>query len=192
MYFFEDVRLLPGVRRRYRPEVLGVKLRGRNISDVLQMTVDEAVDFFATQNGLARCRRSVVGLGYLRLGQAATTLSGGEAQRLKIAAELGARPTGEMLYILDEPTTGPTRRRQEAPGSAQSTRRCREHGAGRRAPPGCHQVGGSPSISAPRAARTAARSSPRARPRRSPRPRLVHRQVPAEVLPRPSGRNGHP
>jgi excinuclease ABC subunit A len=110
MYFFEDVYVScqECEGRRYRPEVLGVKLRGRNISDVLQMTVDEAVDFFAVQNGLARRLHTLaaVGLGYLRLGQAATTLSGGEAQRLKIAAELGARPTGEMLYILDEPTTG--------------------------------------------------------------------------------------
>jgi excinuclease ABC subunit A len=110
MYFFEDVYVScqECEGRRYRSEVLGVKLRGRNISDVLQMTVDEAIDFFAAQNGLARRLQTLgaVGLGYLRLGQAATTLSGGEAQRLKIAAELGARPTGEMLYILDEPTTG--------------------------------------------------------------------------------------
>src|SRR6059036_674124 len=110
MYFFEDVYVScqECEGRRYRPDVLGVKLRGRNISDVLQMTVDEAVDFFSAQTGLARRLQTLgaVGLGYLRLGQAATTLSGGEAQRLKIAAELGARATGEMLYILDEPTTG--------------------------------------------------------------------------------------
>jgi excinuclease ABC subunit A len=110
MYFFEDVYVScqECEGRRYRPDVLGVKLRGRNISDVLQMTVDEAGNFFAAQNGLARRLQTLqaVGLGYLRLGQAATTLSGGEAQRLKIAAELGARATGEMLYILDEPTTG--------------------------------------------------------------------------------------
>src|SRR6266849_363232 len=110
MYFLEDVYVScqECEGRRYRPDVLGVKLRGRNISDVLHMTVDEAGDFFAAQNGLARRLQTLqaVGLGYLRLGQAATTLSGGEAQRLKIAAELGARATGEMLYILDEPTTG--------------------------------------------------------------------------------------
>jgi excinuclease ABC subunit A len=110
MYFFEDVYVScqECEGRRYRAEVLGVKLRGRSISDVLQMTVDEAVDFFSAQTALARRLQTLaaVGLGYLRLGQAATTLSGGEAQRLKIAAELSARATGEMLYILDEPTTG--------------------------------------------------------------------------------------
>ncbi len=110
MYFFEDVYVScqECEGRRYRPDVLSVKHRGRNISDVLQMTVDEAVDFFAPQSALARRLRvlSDVGLGYLRLGQPATTLSGGEAQRLKIAAELGARATGDMLYVLDEPTTG--------------------------------------------------------------------------------------
>src|SRR5205807_2277330 len=110
MYFFEDVyvRCQECEGRRYRPDVLAVKHRGRSISDVLSMTVDDAVEFFAGQAGLARRLRVLqdVGLGYLRLGQPATTLSGGEAQRLKIAAELGARATTEMLYVLDEPTTG--------------------------------------------------------------------------------------
>src|SRR5712692_4434273 len=110
MYFFEDVYVTcqECEGRRYRPDVLGVKLRGRTISGVLQMTVDDAVEFFAAQTALARRLRVLqdVGLGYLRLGQPATTLSGGEAQRLKIAAELGARESGEMLYIMDEPTTG--------------------------------------------------------------------------------------
>jgi excinuclease ABC subunit A len=110
MYFFEDVYVSCAEceGRRYRPDVLTVKLRGRSIADVLAMTVDEAVEFFAAQSGLARRLRVLqdVGLGYLRLGQPATTLSGGEAQRLKIAAELGARATTEMLYVLDEPTTG--------------------------------------------------------------------------------------
>jgi excinuclease ABC subunit A len=110
MYFFEDVYVScqQCEGRRYRPDVLGVKYRGRSIADVLQTTVDEGVDFFASASGLARRLRVLqdVGLGYLRLGQPATTLSGGEAQRLKIAAELAARSGGEMLYILDEPTTG--------------------------------------------------------------------------------------
>jgi excinuclease ABC subunit A len=110
MYFFEDVyvRCEECEGRRYRPDVLGVKYRGRSIGDVLRMTVDEAVDFFVAQPGLARRFRTLqeTGLGYLRLGQPATTLSGGEAQRLKIAAELGARATADVLYILDEPTTG--------------------------------------------------------------------------------------
>ncbi|HEY2991510.1 MAG TPA: excinuclease ABC subunit UvrA [Methylomirabilota bacterium] len=110
MYFFEDVYVScqECEGRRYRPEVLGVKYRGRSIGDVLRMTVDEAVEFFAGQPSLGRRLRVLqdVGLGYLRLGQPATTLSGGEAQRLKIAAELGGRPSGDMLYVLDEPTTG--------------------------------------------------------------------------------------
>src|SRR6058998_1574372 len=110
MYFFEDVYVTcqECEGRRYRPEVLQVRYRGRAISDVLHTTVDDAVEFFAAQAGLARRLRVLqdVGLGYLRLGQPATTLSGGEAQRLKIAAELGARAASETLYIMDEPTTG--------------------------------------------------------------------------------------
>ena len=110
MYFFEDVYVScqECEGRRYRPEVLTVKYRGRSIADVLASTVDEAVDFFTAQSTLARRLRVLqdVGLGYVRLGQPATTLSGGEAQRLKIAAELGARATTDMLYVLDEPTTG--------------------------------------------------------------------------------------
>ena len=82
--------------------------KGRTISQVLQMTVDEAVAAFAAQPVLTRRLRVLqeVGLGYLRLGQPATTLSGGEAQRLKIAAELATRPAADFLYIMDEPTTG--------------------------------------------------------------------------------------
>ena len=110
MYFFEDVYVsCPECEgKRYRPHVLSVKYRGRSIADVLRLTVDEALEFFAGQPGLARRLRVLrdVGLGYLRLGQPATTLSGGEAQRLKIGAELAARASTDMLYILDEPTTG--------------------------------------------------------------------------------------
>jgi excinuclease ABC subunit A len=110
MYFFEDVyvtcRECEG--RRYRPDVRQVLYQGKDVSQVLQMTVDEAVPFFAAVPGLTRRLRVLqdVGLGYLRLGQPATTLSGGEAQRLKIAAELGPRLGSDVLYILDEPTTG--------------------------------------------------------------------------------------
>jgi len=110
MYFFEDVYVTcqECEGRRYRPDVLQVTYKGRNISQVLRQTVDEAVEFFASQPVLARRLKVLqeVGLGYLRLGQPATTLSGGEAQRLKIAAHLSARLTSDMLYILDEPTTG--------------------------------------------------------------------------------------
>ena len=110
MYFFEDVYVTcqDCEGRRYRPEVLQVTYKGRNISQVLQQTIDEAVEFFAGQSVLARRLKVLqeVGLGYLRLGQPATTLSGGEAQRLKIAAELSTRLASDFLYILDEPTTG--------------------------------------------------------------------------------------
>jgi excinuclease ABC subunit A len=110
MYFFEDVYVScqECEGRRYRPDVLGVRWRGRSIADVLQLTIDDALELFAAEAALARRLRVLqeVGLGYLRLGQPATTLSGGEAQRLKISAELAARATTEMLFILDEPTTG--------------------------------------------------------------------------------------
>src|SRR5215813_3797790 len=110
MYFFEDVYVTcqECEGRRYRPEVLQVTYKNRNISKVLRHTVDEAVEIFAGQPVLARRLKVLqdVGLGYLRLGQPANTLSGGEAQRLKIAAELSSRPASDMLYILDEPTTG--------------------------------------------------------------------------------------
>src|SRR5439155_478697 len=110
MYFFEDIYVTCEAceGRRYGPEVLRVAHRGRNISQVLQLTVDDALGLFATHSGIERRLRALqeVGLGYLRLGQPATTLSGGEAQRLKIAAELGARLATDFLYLLDEPTTG--------------------------------------------------------------------------------------
>jgi excinuclease ABC subunit A len=93
---------------RYNRETLEVTYKGRNVAEVLNMTVDEGIEFF---RGIPSLRESLsvlgeVGLGYLRLGQQATTLSGGEAQRVKLAAELARRSTGRTLYILDEPTTG--------------------------------------------------------------------------------------
>ena len=93
---------------RYNRETLEVKYKGKNIAQVLDMTVDEAVDFFAHIPRIGNKLKTLqeVGLGYIRLGQPATTLSGGEAQRVKLATELSKRSTGRTLYILDEPTTG--------------------------------------------------------------------------------------
>jgi excinuclease ABC subunit A len=110
MYFFEDL-YAPCERcegQRFKPEVLSVRHRGKTISEVLHMTVDDALSFFS---GTPRLQErlhllSSIGLGYLRLGQSATTLSGGEAQRLKIAAELKEASAKDLLYIMDEPTTG--------------------------------------------------------------------------------------
>ena len=94
--------------RRYNREALEVKFKGKTISDVLNMTVDEAVEFFDALPLIAGKLKTLqeVGLGYIRLGQPATTFSGGEAQRIKLATELSRRSTGKTLYILDEPTTG--------------------------------------------------------------------------------------
>jgi excinuclease ABC subunit A len=110
MYFFEDIyapcELCEG--KRFKPEVLGIRYRGKTISDVLAMTIDEALSFFTGTPKLQERLHllSSIGLGYLRLGQSATTLSGGEAQRLKVAAELKDGAAKDWLYIMDEPTTG--------------------------------------------------------------------------------------
>ena len=110
MHFLPDVYITCDVCRgkRYNRETLEVTYKGRSISDVLEMTVDEALEFFrnlpAIQSKLETL--SQVGLGYIHLGQPATTLSGGEAQRVKLASELNKRSTGRTVYILDEPTTG--------------------------------------------------------------------------------------
>jgi excinuclease ABC subunit A len=93
---------------RYSREVQEVKFRGHSISDVLEMTVDEALEVFENQPSIKTKLRTLhdVGLGYIRLGQPATQLSGGEAQRVKLSSELSRRDTGRTLYLLDEPTTG--------------------------------------------------------------------------------------
>ena len=94
--------------KRYNRETLEVKYKGKTIYDVLEMTVDEAVEFFENIPKIKRRLETLreVGLGYVKLGQSSTTLSGGEAQRVKLATELSKRSTGRTVYILDEPTTG--------------------------------------------------------------------------------------
>ncbi len=110
MYFMPDVFVPCEVcgGKRYSREVLDVKYKGKSIYDVLEMTIDEAYEFFDAVPQIKRNLQTLVdvGLGYIKLGQSATTLSGGEAQRLKLASELTRRDTGNTVYILDEPTTG--------------------------------------------------------------------------------------
>jgi excinuclease ABC subunit A len=110
MHFLPDVYVPCEVCKgaRYNRETLEVRYKGKTISDVLNMVIDEAVEFFKNVPSIARKLKVIqdVGLGYIKLGQPATTLSGGEAQRVKLATELARRSTGKTLYILDEPTTG--------------------------------------------------------------------------------------
>ncbi|ETX51024.1 ABC transporter family protein [Vibrio parahaemolyticus SBR10290] len=110
MHFLPDVYVPCDVckGKRYNRETLEVRYKGKTIDEVLEMTVEDARTFFDPVPAIARKLQTLmdVGLSYIRLGQAATTLSGGEAQRVKLARELSKRDTGKTLYILDEPTTG--------------------------------------------------------------------------------------
>ncbi len=127
--------------KRYNREALEILFRGKNIAEVLDMTVSEAAEFFERFPRVKRILDTLeaTGLGYVHIGQPATTLSGGEAQRIKLASELSRRSTGRTLYILDEPTTG-----LELPGCGPSARcppaarGCRQHGRRDRAPPRRH------------------------------------------------------
>ena len=110
MHFLPDIHIPCQVckGKRYGRETLEINYKGKSISDVLEMTVDEALEFFSAIPQIARKLKTIVdvGLGYINLGQSATTLSGGEAQRVKLSSELAKRSTGKTLYLLDEPTTG--------------------------------------------------------------------------------------
>ena len=110
MHFLPDIYVPCEVckGKRYNRETLEVRYKGKNIYDVLEMTVDEALPFFENIPKLYNRLKTLeeVGLGYVKLGQSSTTLSGGEAQRVKLATELSKRSTGKTIYILDEPTTG--------------------------------------------------------------------------------------
>jgi excinuclease ABC subunit A len=110
MQFLQDVYVTCDVCKgsRYNKETLRVTYKGKNIAEVLEMSVDEGADFFKNVVSINRSIQMLkdVGLGYIKLGQPATTLSGGEAQRIKLTAELKKRDTGNTVYILDEPTTG--------------------------------------------------------------------------------------
>ena len=182
MHFLPDVYVPCDVchGQRYNRETLEVLYKGKNITEVLDLTVEDAHGFFSAVPTIARKLQTLldVGLGYIRLGQSATTLSGGEAQRVKLALELSKRDTGRTLYILDEPTTGLHFADIDAAaqGAAPAARR-RQHDRRDRAQPRRHQDRRlDRSTWARKAAPAAARSWPRARRKTSPR---IRRASPA-------------
>ena len=155
MHFLPDIYVPCEVckGKRYNRETLEVKYKGKNIYDVLEMTVEEALAFFENHQKIRRKLQTLydVGLGYVKLGQPATTLSGGEAQRVKLATELSRRPTGRTIYVLDEPTTG--LHTADVHMLVKVLDRLVDGGqyhCGNRAQPGHHQGGGSHHRSGPR------------------------------------------
>ena len=110
MHFLPDIYVPCDIckGKRYNRETLDIKFKGKNIFEVLEMTVEDSLNFFSAVPAIAKKLQTLidVGLTYIKLGQASTTLSGGEAQRIKLSRELSKRGTGKTLYILDEPTTG--------------------------------------------------------------------------------------
>jgi excinuclease ABC subunit A len=146
MHFLPDVYVTCEVckGKRYNRETLEIRYKGRNIAEVLEMTVREALAFFEPVPPVRQKLQTLhdVGLDYIRLGQAATTLSGGEAQRVKLSTELSRRATGRTLYILDEPDRSPLRGHPAAAGGAEPARRPGQHRRDHRAQHGRDQDGG--------------------------------------------------
>ena len=184
MHFLPDVYVPCDVchGKRYNRETLEVHYKGRSIAEVLDMTVEEAHGFFSAVPTIARKLQTLldVGLGYVRLGQSATTLSGGEAQRVKLSLELSKRDTGRTLYILDEPTTGTALPRHcaAAEGAAPAARRGQHRGRDR-AQPRCREDGGLGHR--PRTGRAATAAAGSSRPaRRKPSP-PIPRATPADI-----------
>ena len=147
MHFLPDVYVPCDVckGRRYNRETLEIKYKGKSIYDVLEMTVDEGLEFFSSLPRIARKLKTLqdVGLGYIKIGQPATTLSGGEAQRVKLATELSRRSTGRTIYILDRADNRPAhRRRAQADRGAAKAGGRRQHRCRDRAQSGPDQDGG--------------------------------------------------
>ena len=194
MHFLPDVYVQCEVckGKRYNRETLEIHYKGNNVAEILEMTVDEALDFFSAVPSIKNKLQTLhdVGMGYIHLGQPATTLSGGEAQRVKLATELSKRATGKTFYILDEPTTGlhfdDVARLLDVlarPG------RDRQHGGRDRAQPGRHQerrLGDRPGPGGRRRGRRAGGQRDAGAGREGPG--VVHRALPAA---RP-GREGIP